>query len=207
MNGAFEQARELVARGRMLLDDLGLQVERALVDMEAWRIETLAGDQVAAERELRQAYDSLSAVGEKFILSTAAAFLAQTSYVLERFDEVERLAAEVEELATDDDIGTQALARSVRALVLGRAGRFDAAIERAQEGLEILAPTDAALLKFDALLDLAEVSRLAGLEADARAALEEAQDIAERKGSPAMSAVVQGRVGAPSDRSLVERTP
>jgi class 3 adenylate cyclase/tetratricopeptide (TPR) repeat protein len=207
MNGAFEQARELVVRGRTLLEDLGLQVECALVDMEAWRVETLAEDHVAAERELRRAYDSLSAVGEKFILSTAAGFLAETYYELERFDDVRRLAAEVEELATDDDIGTQAIARCVRGKILGHEGAFDAAIELVQEGLQILAPTDAALLKFDGLLDLAEVSRLAGLEAEARAALEEARDIAELKGSPAMSAVVRGRLSARNGRSLVERTP
>ena len=41
-------------------------------------IERLAGDLEAAERELRSSYDVLDAVGETFLLSTVAGFLAQT---------------------------------------------------------------------------------------------------------------------------------
>ena len=42
-----------------MLEDLGLDIEGALVAIEAWRVEMLADDPVAAERELRRAYDSL----------------------------------------------------------------------------------------------------------------------------------------------------
>ncbi len=82
MEGSFDRARELLVRGRAMLEELGLGVEGALVDIEAWRIEMLAGDPVAAERELGRAYDALCAAGEKFIRSTVAGLLAETHYEL-----------------------------------------------------------------------------------------------------------------------------
>ena len=127
MEGSFDLARELSARGRSMLDDLGLALEGAFVDIERWRVEMLAGDVVAAERELRRAYDALVAVGERFVLSTVAGNLAQTLYALERFDEVEELGDLSRELATDDDVDTQALWRCVRAKVLALRGSFDSA--------------------------------------------------------------------------------
>ena len=191
MQGSFDRARELSTRGRALLEELGLEVEGALVDVEAWRIEMLAGDRIAAERELRRAYDALSAVGEKFILSTVAGLMAQTHYELGQFDEVERLGSLTEELATDDDIDAQALSRLVRAKILARQGSFDDAKTSALEALEILGPTDAVLLKFGALLDLAEVHMLAGRSEEGRAAIEEARQLAESKGATAMEAAAQ----------------
>ena len=203
MQGSFDRARELSAQGRSMLDELGLGVEGVFIDIEAWRIEMLSGDPMAAERELRRAYDSLRAVGEKYVLSTVAGLLAETLYALDRIDEVERLSSLAEELATDDDVDTQALLRRVRAKILALEGSFDAAETYAREALEILAPTDAILLRFGALLDLAEVRRLAGRETDARAALDEALDLAELKGSPVMARAVQDVLAALRDRSVV----
>jgi len=203
MQSSYERARELSARGRALLEELGLPVEGAFVDIEAWRVEMLAGDPIAAERELRRAYDALSSVGEKYVLSTVAGLLAQTLYALERFDEVEPLGRLSEELATGDDVDTQALWRCVRAKVLALGGTFDEAESLVREALEILAPTDAVLLKYGALLDLAEVYRLANRTPDARAALDDALELAELKGSQAMTAAVQRQHLTPGDRSLV----
>ena len=68
----------------------------------------LAGDLAAAERELRDGYDLLDEVGEKYLRSTLAGLLGQTLYELGRYDEVEALASEARELATADDVDTQA---------------------------------------------------------------------------------------------------
>ncbi|MGH3109294.1 MAG: hypothetical protein ACRDQT_00055, partial [Gaiellaceae bacterium] len=54
-----------------------------------------------------------------------------------------------------------------------------------------LAPTDAFLFKFGALLDLADVYRLAGRSEVARAAVEEARQLAESKGATAMEAAAE----------------
>ena len=203
MQASFDEARELVARGRAMLDDLGLDVEGALVDVEAWRIEMLAEDSVAAERELQRAYDTLCHAGEKYILSTVAGQLAQTCYALDRMDDVERLGNLTEELATADDIDAQALWRCVRAKILARQGSFDAAEAHVREALEILAPTDAFLFKFGALLDLAEVFRLAGGSEERRAAVEEARRLAEAKGATAMEAAAQRLLLAVDEPSVV----
>ena len=194
MQGEFERARELTRRGRVQLEELGLDVEVASVANEAWRVEMLAGDPVAAERELRHAYDLLTNLGEKYFLSTIAGLLAQTLYVLGRYDEVEPLAQLTRELATEDDVSTQALWRCVQAKLLARGGAFEEAESTAREALEILAPTDHVLLKFGALLDLAEIRRLAGH--DALEPLQQAQALARAKASPVMSAAADELVAA-----------
>jgi class 3 adenylate cyclase/tetratricopeptide (TPR) repeat protein len=203
MQGDFGRARELSARGRAMLEDLGLGVEGVFVDIEAWRIEMLAGDPEAGEQRIRRAYDTLRAVGEKYVLSTVAGLLAQTLYALERLEEIEQPARLSEELATEDDIDTQALWRCVRAKLLALDGSFDAAEAHVRDALEILAPTDAVLLRYGALLDLAEVLRLADRHADAQAALEQALQVAALKGSSVMAEAVTNLVTAPGDRSLV----
>jgi ATP/maltotriose-dependent transcriptional regulator MalT len=149
----------------------------------------LAGDPVAAERELQGAYELLTNVGEKYFLSTVAGLLAQTLYVLERYDEVESLAHLTRELATDDDISTQALWRCVQGKLLARTGSFEEAEALVRDALAILEPTDHVLLTFGALLDLAEVQRLAGQ--DAQAALLEARQLADAKSSPVMVAAAE----------------
>jgi class 3 adenylate cyclase/tetratricopeptide (TPR) repeat protein len=202
MQGSFERAREVGADGRAMLEDLGLQMEGALVDIEIGRIETLAGEPTAAERALRRAYDSLSAVGEKFIRSTVAGLLAQTSYALGQFEEMERFAAVAEELAMEDDLDIQALSRCVRAKILAREGEFAAAETLVREALELLAPTDALLFKFNALLDLAEVYRLAERWPEARAALDETRDLVQPKGSPTMVRIVNDALDRVGEHSL-----
>ena len=89
MEGSFDRARELRGAAARMLEELGLGVEGALVDIEAWRIETLAGDPVAAERELARAYDGLSRPARSSSCSTVAGLLAETHYELQGFDEVE----------------------------------------------------------------------------------------------------------------------
>jgi class 3 adenylate cyclase/tetratricopeptide (TPR) repeat protein len=203
MQGSFDDARELRARGRAMLDELGLEIEGALVDVESWRIEMLADDPIAAERELRRAYDSLSAAGEKFILSTVAGLLGQTQYALGRMDDAEQLALEAKALAAADDVDTQALWRRVLSKIAARRGDVEKGEALVREALDILAPTDAVLLKFGALLDLTEVQRLARREDDAQEALREALELAELKGSAVMARAARDLAALPGDRSLV----
>jgi hypothetical protein len=69
-----------------------------------------------------------------------------------------------------------------------------------REALDILAPTDHVLLKYGALLDLAEVQRLAGR--DCQDALDEAHRLAEAKESPVMAARVASLLTAPTTESV-----
>jgi class 3 adenylate cyclase/tetratricopeptide (TPR) repeat protein len=189
MQGSFERARELSARGRAMLAELGLGVEAASAAVEAWRVEMLAGDSIAAERELRQGYDTLVEAGERYHLSTVAGLLAQTLYVLGRFDEVEPLGRLTGELAADDDVDSQALWRCVLGKVRARQGSPEEGEELIRSAIEILEPTDAVLFQYGALLDLAEVQRLQGGDG-VEASLEEARRLAELKGSPVMAGTI-----------------
>jgi predicted ATPase/class 3 adenylate cyclase len=206
MRASFERARQLIARGRAMLEELGLEVRVARVALESWRVEMLAGDAEAAEREIRHGYDVLSRVGEKYLLSTISGLLGQTLYELGRFDEVEALALQAKELATADDVDTQAMWRCVLAKTLARRGEIEEAEALAREAVELLAPTDAILLKFGALLDLAEVLRLSGRVEDSRAAVAGALELAELKQSSAMVAATSAMLDAATTQPLVTPT-
>ena len=200
MEGSFAHARELAARAHSMLEELGLDVEVAGARLEAWRVEMLAGDVVAAERELRRSYDTLVELGEKYLLSTIAGLLGQTLYALERYDEVEPLGTLVRELSTEDDIGSQALWRCVLGKTLARGGATAEGEALVREALDLLEPTDALPLKYGALLDLAEVQRLAG--ADPSASLAQALELARVKQSPVMASAVEERAST-ADASIV----
>ena len=190
MEGEFERARELSRTGRAQLEELGLDMEVASVANEAWRVEMLAGNPFAAEHELRGAFDLLTKVGENYFRSTIAGLLAQTLYLLERYDEVAPLGELTRELATSDDVSTQALWRCVSAKLRARDGSYDEAESLVGEALAILESTDHVLLEYSTLLDLAEVRRLAGR--DTREPLERARVLALAKASPVMVAAVDG---------------
>ena len=86
------------------------------------------------------------------------------------------------ELASDGDIATQALWRSVRGLILARTGALVEAEGLLREALAILEPTDAPVLRSEAYVDLGEVLVAAGRVEEARAAYEAARALAEEKG-------------------------
>jgi predicted ATPase len=184
MQGAFDRARELVARGRNQLEELGLDMVVARVGLEAWRTELFAGNFEAAERELRRSYETLDARGERYLLSTVTARLAQT--ILEgngALDEAEAMGNRSRELATDSDIETQALWRSVRGRILSRRGEHDEAEAMIREALAVLEPTDFTMLQLDVQFDLGDVLVAAGRIAEARAAYDRARELATTKGA------------------------
>jgi class 3 adenylate cyclase/tetratricopeptide (TPR) repeat protein len=202
MQGSFDEARELILRSRASLEELGLHVRVARVAHEAWRVEMLAGDVEAAERWLRHGYDLLSAVGERYLLSTISGLLGQTLYRLERFDEVEELARQSRELATEDDIDTQALWRCVLSKTNARSGAFDEGEALVREAIALLTSTDAILLQHGAFLDLAEVLRLGGRKDESRDAIAHALALAEQKGSSVMVAATRAMLVAATEEAL-----
>jgi class 3 adenylate cyclase/tetratricopeptide (TPR) repeat protein len=197
MQGAFDHARELVGRGRALLSELGLDLDVARADMEAWRVEMLAGEVEAAEAALRRSYDALVARRETYLRSTVAGLLAQT--IFERgapLEEVEELGAQSQALADDDDVDSQAVWRRVRGRVLEQRGEHAAAEEIIREALVLLEPTDATLFRLQAELDLGDVLAAAGRDDDARAAYEAARKLAEVKGGVVLLSAVLRRLEA-----------
>jgi ATP/maltotriose-dependent transcriptional regulator MalT len=182
-----------------MLNEIGLEAEIAGIEFDAWRVEMLAGDLDAAEETLRRAYTMLDEMGEKHLLPTVTGLLAQTLYGLGRFDGIEALVETTRELGSEEDVDVQALWRCVQAKLLARAGRFDDGEALAREALSLLDVTDAAILEYGTLLDLAEVQRLAGRVSEMGSTLARALEVAERKGSVVLEEGVRRLAGEPLD--------
>jgi ATP/maltotriose-dependent transcriptional regulator MalT len=187
MRGDFERARSLWSQARALYEELGLQHRRAARSLIPATIELLAGDPVAAERELRIGYDTLAAMGETWVRATLAAYLAAVLVELGRDDEAMAFTIESEANASTDDVVPQVIWRGARARVLASKGARTEAAALARDAVERALATDFIDLRAGALLDLATV--LADGDAAARAAEEY-----ERKGNV---------VGAERARALV----
>jgi tetratricopeptide (TPR) repeat protein len=196
MEGRFDKARELYRRGRELVADLGPSVTSASASLELSRVEMLAGDPSAAERELRRDYDTLTAMGETYYRSSVAAFLAQALWALDRRAEADGYARIAEELADADDVLSQVTWRTVRAKLLAVAGNGDEGQALAHEAVTIAARTADIEQHADALLDLAEVVRLRGGDTSAQEPyLREALALYLRKGDVVQAATVQAQLG------------
>jgi tetratricopeptide (TPR) repeat protein len=185
MLGHFDAARKLIERVRMMTEDLGLArgLPFILRAEHGWIVETLAGDPDAAERELRVAYEALEQMGEKGLLSTQAARLAQSLYAQQRYVEAEHYTKISEQAGASDDIATQMLWRQVRAKTLARRGEDGSAQELAREAVALAEPTDALDMRADALVDLAEVLRLVGRNDEPKGILEDALRLYEQRGN------------------------
>jgi class 3 adenylate cyclase/tetratricopeptide (TPR) repeat protein len=183
MRGDFEEARKLWAAARKQYEELGLNFRRAARSAIAAAIETLAGDDEAAERELRWAYETLERMGEKGARASIAAVLGETLYNEGRDDEAARFTEITEELAAADDLVPQALLRSVRAKVLARRGELDQAEDLARDAVALVESTDFPDLQAGTFLSLAEVLESAGKTEEAARLTDRARELYERKGN------------------------
>jgi class 3 adenylate cyclase/tetratricopeptide (TPR) repeat protein len=182
--GQFDESRRLIADAKALLEEVALTVWLAgpLAQFAGW-VELLAGDSVAAERELRWGYEKLNEIGELSWLSTTTALLAEAVYLVGRSTEAEELTRASEEGAGAEDRYTHALLRNVQAKVLAGRGDFEGAEALARESVSFADETDFLDLRWHTRMGLAEVLGTAGGGARARAVLLEAQETAERKGN------------------------
>jgi tetratricopeptide (TPR) repeat protein len=188
MAGDIDHARTLSARSRELVADLGPSNLAASLSDHTSRVELLAGDLIAAERELRADYDVLEAMGEAYTRSTIAALLAHVLWRQERHEEALRYSEIARELADADDVYSQVLWRTVEAKHLAMAGRVEDAITVAQEALDLLGGAVDIELRADALMDLAEVLRIAGREHEQGPHLREALALYDQKGDAVLRA-------------------
>jgi ATP/maltotriose-dependent transcriptional regulator MalT len=127
LRGDFEHARELYRRALATFEELGLLIDAAGLSLLSGRVELLAGDPAAAERELRRGYEYLSRLGERYLRSSVAGLLAEAVAAQGRVDDAEALASETEELAADDDVDAQTLWRLAKAKVLAHRGELEGA--------------------------------------------------------------------------------
>jgi class 3 adenylate cyclase len=182
MRGEFDVARSLVREGREILDELGRMHSAALSHHEAL-VEMLAGQPELAEERLRRAYERLGEMGEKALLATTAAMLAQAIYAQGRLDEAEQLCHVSHETAADEDLSAQVIWRGAQAKILARRRRGQKAKALAREAVQLVAGTDFLTYHADALLDLSEVLQLSGPRKEAEAAIREGLKLYKQKGN------------------------
>ena len=174
MNGEFGNARSMYYRARSMLNDLGYSVRAAQSSFDIANIELLAGDSVAAERELRVDYESLVQKGATYFLSSMAAILARAVRDQGRDQEALELTRTAEAAATDDDVDAQVQWRCSRAPILARAGDTSGAEALVRAALERARQTEMPSLHAFALAEFAGVLHLVGRDEEACAALAEA---------------------------------
>jgi tetratricopeptide (TPR) repeat protein len=154
-------------------------LDRRVLDfISSWQ-----GDPVAAERELRPAYDALKKIGEKSHFSSMCHALSNAVYLQGRYEEAEQLTRECEEASRANDVYSQIHWRSTRAKALARMGQLEPAERLAREAVEYAATSDFYLGHADALMDLAEVLTLAGNSDATAAPVREAIRFYELKGN------------------------
>ena len=197
MRGSFDVSRDLCARSRKRLEELGLRMDAAAMVLESSRVEMLAGDPVAAENELRRGFEVLEELRERYVLSTLSGLLGQALWAQGRVSEAEDMAALAEELSEPDDIDAQVNWRCLQAKVLASRGDADEAERLVRSAIDLLESTDAVLLQIGAYTDLGGVLRLTG-RPGADAAFDHARALAEAKGSTAHAACVMHVVAQPS---------
>ncbi len=164
MLGERDAAREMILKGvadRQVLGDLpGAAMSRG--EGLGYFVEMVRGDWQAAERELRQAYDGLSSMGDKSYLALTAGWLSHCLYALDRFDEADELATAAEQASAKSWVAAQVSWRGARALLLAHRGEATAAEQLARDAVELALRTDRVDTQTEALMDLAEVLRVSG---------------------------------------------
>ena len=187
MRGRFERARDLYLQCRAVGEEFGVGPVLAALPNYSGPIELLAGDPKAAERELRAGGRALEELGETTVLSTSAALLARTLERTGQLEEAEEQTVLSERIASRDDLASQTTWRGVRARVYARRGEFERAQALAREATAIADRTDFLVWRGEALLDLAEVNRLAGDSASFVRAATDALRLFEAKGHLVLS--------------------
>ncbi len=192
MSGRFDDARPLLAQGRAISDELGFRVWVAGFSLAAGDIEMLADDPVAAERELRHGYEALEAMGERGLLATVAAELARALCAQGRYEEAEQLTRVSEELARPLDVSAQISWRNVRAMSMASRGQLAEAEAVASDALQAAEQTDDLNRQARVLVDLADIVRRAGREAEAASLEERALALFERRGNVVLAERIRG---------------
>jgi class 3 adenylate cyclase/tetratricopeptide (TPR) repeat protein len=181
MRGDVDAARALLARCRATYAELGKPDEEAILGVDLALVERLAGDDAAAERELRACYDVLERIGEQWVLSTVAGELVHLLVARGEQDEAARYLAVAEEAAGEEDLVTLLLVQRGRARLLARAGRLDEAEGWARRAVARAATTEWSNDRAGALTDLGEVLRLQGDDQGAAMAFAEALTLYDAK--------------------------
>ena len=152
----------------------------------------LKGDALRAEAAARETCETAQAKGELGNFMWYCCNHARALLELGREDEAEQWLARGRETAPSEERLPQMLWRQVSGKVLARRGELQGGERLAREAVALAEETDMLNAHADALIDLAEVLALGGQ--DARAELDLALALYERKGNLVMAARTRSRL-------------
>jgi class 3 adenylate cyclase/tetratricopeptide (TPR) repeat protein len=191
MEGRFPAAWQLLDASRRVFDDLGIVAAPTISALKAFEIARRQQRLDAAEPALREADRACAELGDPAVHSTISAMLAHLLWTRGQLDEAQSYAELARSMTQQDDLWSQVLWRTALAKVRSSRGAHGEAAELATEAVRACGRSDWLCLHGDALLDLAEVLRRAGRDAEARAATSRALALYERKGDRASMVVAR----------------
>ena len=183
LQGRPDEARRDVTAGRNLAVELGQRLTWAGTAAIDANIYLLQDDPRSAEAVLRSAVEELRRIGETGYVSTLYGVLAHALYEQGRDDDAYAVTEECRLAAGETDLDPQINWRRVRAKVLARRGAQAEAEELARQAVALVSGTEMLDLHAGALLDLAEILRLAGRADEAQSYTEQALELLERRGN------------------------
>jgi class 3 adenylate cyclase/tetratricopeptide (TPR) repeat protein len=180
--GQGTEAVAALAEARRILEELGRPTHLAYMPLSTTLVEPLASDPVAAERELRDAYEFFDRIDARHIIATVGPLLAWTLVAQGRLDEAIDLTEEAERIAAPDDLDGQVRWRLARAAAHSAAAEHPEAERLAREAVRLAEPTDTVLLIGDSLSGLGHVLVAAGAPTEAAEQLVRAIAVYDAKG-------------------------
>ncbi|MEO8252464.1 MAG: hypothetical protein ABI578_08310, partial [Chloroflexota bacterium] len=183
LQGRFAEARELLARARIGFEELGDHHRLVGLRGTEGEIEHDAGDRESGARLSLEAYEAMTASGDRSFASTIAVELAEALFDLGDFEEAWRYGAIARDTSSSDDVMSQAGGRAVQARVLSGRGEHEAAETLAREAESIMSATDYIVLRGEMAEHLAHVLHEAGKTDEALAAARQAMELYDRKGA------------------------
>ncbi len=185
MQGHFQEARATFLSSNETLQDLGFFYSANEAAWGLGTIEMLAGDPVAAEREIRAGFGTPQRPRDAFGWDPLTAYLADAICAQGRFDEALAIV-ELAEKDVGESVRATVLLGCVKAKALAGLGELEGAERLIQETLGIVWTTEAVDLQGDVHVDAANVFVAAGKIGEAESALETAAELYERKGNVVM---------------------
>jgi tetratricopeptide (TPR) repeat protein len=195
MLGRLDEALSLMDDVRAKVTERGDRFGVAnVLGQESIYLSLVAGDPEAAAESGLEAMRLYEEIGERAYASTAAGWLAQALYELDRLDDAQTWAERAAQLGASDDWATQMLWRQVAAKVGARRGEHSEAERLAREAVAIGEQTDMLNSVAQTYADLGEVVSLAGRADEAAAAFGEALARYERKENLVMAERTRARL-------------
>jgi tetratricopeptide (TPR) repeat protein len=183
MEGNFDEARDLMQRGREPLAEAGLLIHYWSTSQGSASVEEAAGNRDREEEILREAVKRLDELGERPYYSTNAVTLAGCLAAQHRDDEALEWAEISRRASPAGDVVNFISADAVEARILARRGELEAAERLAHATVERAEDTDFWRIRSTAYEALGEVLTRAGKRDEACAAYEHAVHICEEKGA------------------------